>query len=251
MGPEIVVLPGPAEAAEEAARRFAMAAQEAVAERGRFAVALAGGQTAVEMFRRLADPPWRERIPWQNVHLFWGDERCVPPDDPVSHFGTAHRELISRVPLPPANVHRMRGEEDPELAAAAYEQELKDFFGEPGPAFDLLFLGVGVDGHTASIFPSTPAILKMTRWVIVTRRPGEASSHLSITFPVINTARRVIFLAVGAQKAVVVCRILLDPALHRNALPAARVRPWSGQLTWILDEASARLWEEMRPAGSA
>jgi len=242
---EVRVLPTEQEVAQEAAERFVKAGREAIAARGRYAVALAGGSTPAPLYRLLGEPAWREALPWERVHLFWGDERCVPPDHPDSNYGLAWREWLSRLDIPPANLHRVRCEGGPEQAAAEYEEELRAFFGEE-PAFDLIFLGVGEDGHTASIFPSTPAVLETRRWAMVNHRLGETLPRVTLTLPVLNAARYVLFLVTGERKAVVVCRILLDPTLHRNALPAARVRPWAGMVTWLLDAPAASLWLRLR-----
>ncbi|MGQ9665919.1 MAG: 6-phosphogluconolactonase [Anaerolineae bacterium] len=245
LGAEIVVLPDAQAVAEEAARRFAAAGQEAIAARGRYAAALAGGRTPALLYRLLASDEWHGALPWDRVHLFWGDERCVPAEHPDSNFGLAWREWLSHIDIPPANLHRIPCEEEPERAAMEYEEELRGFFGEE-PAFDLIFLGVGEDGHTASIFPSTPAVLETRRWVMVNHRVGDPTPRVTLTLPVLNAARHVVFLVTGERKAVVVCRILLDPTLHRNALPAARVRSWTGSVTWLLDEPAAVLWQTMR-----
>ncbi|MGC8826840.1 MAG: 6-phosphogluconolactonase [Anaerolineae bacterium] len=241
---EVRVLPTEQDVAREAAERFVNAGREAVAERGRYAVALAGGNTPAPLYRLLGGPARRDALPWEQVHFFWGDDRCVPSDHPDSNYGLAWREWLSHLDIPPANIHRPHCEEDPEDAAAAYEEELRAFFGEE-PAFDLIFLGVGEDGHTASIFPSTPAVMESRRWVMVNHRLGDPMPRVTLTLPVLNAARRVVFLVTGAKKAVVVCRILLDPTLHRSALPAARVRPWAGSVTWLLDEPAAALWQKM------
>lgn len=246
----VQVLPTAQDVAREAARRFVELGQEAIAARGRYAVALAGGNTPAPLYQLLGQPAWRDVLPWEQVHFFWGDERCVPPDHPDSNYGLAWREWLSHTAVPPANIHRMQCEEDPEQAAKGYEEELRAFFGEE-PAFDLIFLGVGEDGHTASIFPSTPAVMESRRWVMVNHRLGDPTPRLTLTLPVLNAARHVVFLVTGARKAVVVCRILLDPILHRNALPAARVRPWAGSVTWLLDEPAAALWQNMRASSHA
>ncbi len=247
---EVQVLPTAQDAAMEAARRFVAFGQEAIAARGRYAAALAGGSTPAPLYLLLGQPAWRDALPWEQVHLFWGDERCVPPDHPDSNYGLAWREWLSHADVPPANIHRVHCEEDPERAAKRYEEELRAFFGEE-PAFDLVFLGVGEDGHTASIFPSTPAVMESRRWVMANHRLGDPTPRVTLTLPVLNAARHVVFLVTGARKAVVVCRILLDPTLHRSALPAARVRPWAGSVTWLLDEPAAALWKDMRASSHA
>ncbi|HXG53546.1 MAG TPA: 6-phosphogluconolactonase [candidate division Zixibacteria bacterium] len=236
--PEIVVCKDSADLAGRAAERFAGAAAAAA---GRFAVALSGGTTPAEFYARLG-MEGSGRIAWRSVHLFWGDERCVPPDHPQSNYRTARESLISKIPVPPANVHRMAGEEEPSAAAAAYERELRGFFrpppGQP-PRFDLIFLGVGEDGHIASLFPGSAALREAERWVLSTFVESAGAHRLTLTLPVINGAARVIFLVKGASKAEIVGRVL---GARRGSpdLPAALVRPRHGSVTWLVTRDAAR-----------
>lgn len=236
--PEVVVLPDPAQVAREAARRLVAQVREAVAARGRFSVALSGGSTPGALYRLLAGSPYRGQIPWPQVHLFWSDERCVPPDDPGSNYHLAAGALIDHVPVPAENVHRMRGEEAPEWAARAYELALVDFYCGPRPRFDLVLLGLGSDGHTASLFPGDPALDETERLALAVEAAYEdrPSRRLTLTLPALNTAREVLFLVTGSAKAGIVQQVLEDPAQH---LPAQRVRPVAGRLTWLLDAAAA------------
>ncbi len=262
--PEIITLPDPPALAEEAAQRFAAHAAEAIAQRGRFTVALAGGSTPAELYRLLAQTPWREQVDWSRTLIFFGDERCVPPDHAWSNYRMAAAALLDHVPLPPGNIYRMAGERAPTDAARDYAAALRRVFGLAGsarPQFDLVLLGLGDDGHTASLFPGTVALAERRRLVVANEPPGyvqPAVSRITLTFPALNAARTVMFLVAGAGKAEKVRAILASPILgaaepghpERNAgrfdagveskgLPASQVRPRQGRLIWLLDRAAA------------
>ncbi len=244
----IEVLPDAEALALRAADVFAMAAQAAAAARGRFAAALSGGETPRALYRLLARQQFAQKVPWRRVHLYWGDERCVPPDDPASNYAMAHDAFIKHVPIAPANVHRMEGERDPEAAALAYENELRALAKLERPAgdvpvFDLVLLGLGRDGHTASLFPHSPALDEEERFCVATEAP-DGSARLTITLPVINSARRVLVLANGSAKAGMVAEVFAGFRLP-TAVPAQAVAPVKGQLLWLLDEAAAA---ELSPA---
>lgn len=229
------------------AGEFARAARDAVAARGRFAVALAGGSTPRTVYLQLAaeDHSDANRLPWDRIHVFFGDERCVPPDHPESNFRMASESLLTRVPIPPGNVHRLRGEEDPARAAAAAEQELREFFGAGLPRFDLVLLGLGADGHTASLFPNTEALRETSRSVVANWAPKLNAHRLTLTFPALNEAAEVNFLVTGTEKARVLGEVL-RPAQEAQAHPARSVRPTHGRLLWLVDEAAA---SELQAAG--
>lgn len=228
-------------------------AEESVRERGLFTVALSGGVTPKPLYSRLAKPPLLTRIPWAQSHLFWGDERCVPPHDPHSNFSLAFETLISKVPIPAENVHRIPVElEPPEMAASAYEEILRGFFppskqSDSGPiapeengrfpALDLILLGVGKDGHTASLFPSDGVLEERRRWVAAVKCPrGMPSvSRITLTLPLINRARTVLFLVSGAGKREVVESILGEEEPALSSFPAGRIDP-DGRLLWFLDD---------------
>lgn len=238
MKPEIVVVPNPDELSHEAARRFTQLAIKSVADRGRFSVALSGGSTPGALYRRLAEEPQWGQIPWGQVHVFWGDERCVPPDHPESNFQLAEETLLSHVSIPLDNVHRMRGELGAEAAAQSYAVELHAFFGAPWPRFDLVLLGMGNDGHTASLFPDSVTLHETERPVVAVTahyqdRPAQ---RVTLTLPAINAARRVLFLITGAGKAETLRAVLEGP---EGPYPAQRIHPASGQLTWLVDAAAA------------
>jgi 6-phosphogluconolactonase len=235
---EVVVVEDTAAMAEEAAARIAASACEAVDLRGRFSLVLSGGSTPGLLYRLLASDPYAARIPWSGVHLFWGDERNVPPDDAGSNYRLAQETLISQVPIPTENVHRLPGELEPQAAALAYESALTDFFCGPRPRFDFVLLGLGGDGHTASLFPGSPALEEMDRLTM----PVEASyqdrpaHRVTLTLPAINSARDILFLVAGEGKAGIVAAVLLGKSA---ALPAQRVRPMTGQVTWLLEVGAA------------
>ena len=240
MDAEILILSDPDAMAHEAARRFVDLSGEAAGSRGRFSVALSGGSTPGQLYRLLAGEPYRALIPWSEVHLFWGDERCVPPGDPGSNYSLADEVLISRVPIPPGNVHRVRDELESERAARAYEQELQDYFCGPRTRFDLVLLGLGEDGHTASLFPDSPLLDETERLVaaataVYQDRPAQ---RVTLTLPAINSARQILFLVTGSAKAGIVQSIVEG---SDGRLPAQRVQPAAGQLTWLLDAEAARL----------
>jgi 6-phosphogluconolactonase len=228
--------------ARRAAEQFFELAQEASARAGRFAVGLSGGSTPRAVYALLASPEFRDRIDWPRVHLFWGDERCVPPDHPDSNFRMAHETLLAKIPIPPENIHRMIGEKEPAEAAAAYEEEIKNFFGvKRGERrrFDLILLGLGEDGHTASLFPGTAALNESERLVAVVYVERLHSYRLTLTLPVINSAAQIIFLVSGASKATIV-RELFSPDRAPKDYPATKVKPCDGRLTWLIDADGAK-----------
>ncbi len=248
MAPTVMVLDTPDAVARAGAEGFVRCAREAVAARGRFVVALSGGSTPRALHRLLAAEPLRGQVPWERTEVFWGDERCVPPDHPDSNYRMARETLLDAVPIPPARVHRMAGEHpDPAAAAAAYEAEVARVLGgtpgAPPPVFDLIFLGMGPDGHTASLFPGTAALAERTRWVVanhVPTAPGGVAHRLTVTYPLLNRAARVIFLVAGPDKAAAL-RDVLEGPLDPQRLPAQAVRPATGDLVWLVDRAAVAL----------
>jgi 6-phosphogluconolactonase len=245
MDPDIVVVPDPVALAREAAQLLTNLSEEAVESRGRFSVALSGGSTPGALYRLLAGAPYRDQIPWKQIHLFWGDERCVPPDDPGSNFRLAEDALIAQVPIPSENVHRVLGELYPERAARAYVKEMEEFFCGPRTRFDLVLLGLGDDGHTASLFPQSAALQETERLAVaVEAHYGDRPAYrVTLTLPAINTARQIWFLVMGQNKAEIVQAVLEGRA---KGLPAQRVQPTAGQLTWLLDAAAASQLEALR-----
>jgi 6-phosphogluconolactonase len=222
-----------------AANRIAGEAMEAIAESGRFAIALSGGSTPKRTYELLATSPLRERIPWQSVHVFWGDERCVPPDDERSNERMARRALLDHVPLDERNVHPIRCEGDAERAGAAYEHELQREFGTARTPLDLVLLGMGDDGHTAGLFPGSPALDETLRWTAVIQKAGEEHKRITTTLPLLNLARRAIFLVSGASKAAML-RVVIEEQGGPSRLPASRIAPLHGEALWLCDRAAAR-----------
>jgi 6-phosphogluconolactonase len=242
----VEIFPSLADMTQAAANLFAAEAAEAVSLRGRFTAALSGGKTPVELYTLLAKAPFASQIPWARVHLFWGDERCVPPDHPDSNYRTVRELLLDHVPIPPVNVHRMPGEMDPVEAAARHEEQLREFFAPHRagfPIFDFILLGLGEDGHTASLFPGTRAIRESARWVLGHYVDAQKGWRITLTPLAINAARKVVFIVAGAGKASVLRDILEGP--HRpDFLPAQVVRPNGGELLWMLDRDAAALLKE-------
>ena len=235
------VWPTGAEVAGAAAELFAASAAAAVAARGVARIAVSGGTTPKTMFALLADQnkPYFARVPWDKLHLFWVDERAVPPTDADSNYRMTNEAMLSKVPLPAAQIHRMAGELEPEVAASRYEDAIRAEFGPGDPVFDLVLLGMGDDGHTASLFPHTLALFAMTSLVVANHVPQQKQSwRITLTWPVINRGREVAFLIEGAAKTEVLREVLLgtyDPETH----PSQLIRPESGTLTLLLDAAAA------------
>jgi 6-phosphogluconolactonase len=205
-------------------------------------VALSGGSTPRIFFERLSLSPYPEEIPWNNVHFFWGDERCVPPDDAESNFKMAYDALLSHVSLPDKNIHRIMGEKPPQLEVKRYEKEIRDHApqGKNGlPQFDWVFLGMGEDGHTASLFPGATTLLEKEAICVIAEHPASGQKRISLTLPVINYATRVSFLVTGEEKASIVSEILKKTPSSLN-YPSAKVQPDDGTLEWYLDKSSAR-----------
>ncbi|MGE5306135.1 MAG: 6-phosphogluconolactonase [Alphaproteobacteria bacterium] len=238
---EIIICPSPDGLAQQAAAEFTKVAQLSLRDKGRFNLALSGGSTPRALYSLLATPEFSRQISWPQVHFFWGDERCVAPDHPDSNYRMVRESLLAKIEIPPANVHRMAGEKDPLTAATEYEEELKTAFQlAPGafPCFDLILLGLGDDGHTASLFPGSDA-LKETQHLVVANYVAKFNAHrLTLTFPVLNRGAAIIFLVAGANKAPVVKEILREDR-QSAPFPAAQVQPLDGRLLWLLTEDAA------------
>lgn len=235
---EEIVCADIADLAHRAAVEWTRCADEAIVRAGRFAVALSGGNTPRALYARLADEEFRSQIAWDRVHFFWGDERSVPADHPDSNYRMAYETLLSRVPVPQTNIHRIETERGPEKAAGEYEALLRDFFSSPPgtfPRFDLVLLGIGEDGHTASLFPGSAALEERERLVTAAYVEKLKTHRITFTLPLLNSAAAVAFLVSGKSKAAVVKEILRDGA----NLPAARVAPVNGKLSWFLDKEAA------------
>jgi 6-phosphogluconolactonase len=211
----------------------------AISERRRFSVVLSGGETPRRLYEILATPPFQARICWGDVHVFWSDERCVPPDDPRSNARMARQALLDHVPIPPENIHPIHCETSPQQAALSYEQELRDFFGSQPPIFDLVLLGLGENGHTASLFPNTPVLKEQQRWVVEVYVAELEMYRVTLTAPLINQARQVVFLVCGSEKASVL-QDVLEGAYQPNDLPAQLIRPNGAHPIWLVDKAASR-----------
>jgi 6-phosphogluconolactonase len=234
----IRVLPDPEALAEAAARLVVEHAQTAIDARGRVSIALSGGSTPRELHRRLASPPLIDQVDWSRVHIFFGDERCVPPADENSNFRMAEETLLGRVPVPRAQVHRMHGERPPQEAAADYERELATFFGDDPPRLDIVLLGMGDNGHTASLFPGLKAVHEHERWVVAEYVPEVGMWRITLTPVVLNLAGETVFLVAGAAKADMLREVLEGP-YEPDRKPAQAIRPTPGEVTWLVDAAAA------------
>lgn len=242
MNAEVRRFPDLEELNRDAAALICEWAARCVKERGSFSVALSGGSTPRRLYERLARPPYDVKLPWSQVHLFWGDERCVSPTQRESNYAMAQDALLRKIAPPSENVHRPPSEVSPPAKAAdLMEKDLRAFFTshrrrDGFPVFDLILLGVGQDGHTASLFPGDPVLEESERWVAAVEKPhvDPPVPRLTLTLPVLNRARCVIFLVSGAGKSEVMGQILRDSTADRR-LPAARVHPLDGRLLWFLD----------------
>ncbi|MDB5035597.1 MAG: pgl [Chlorobi bacterium] len=222
------------ESLARAAAESIAAAAGAVPANGTMSIALSGGDTPAALYRLLAGE-YRERIPWQRTHFFWGDERWVPHDSPKSNYRMARETLLDPLGIPAANIHPIPTDlPDPETAALAYEEELRLHFKAPFPTFDILLLGMGDDGHTASLFPGIAALSERRRGVVVTQSPVEPATRITLTFPALERSRRTIFLIAGEKKRPIISMMFEQPEESRARFPAAMLSP-AGELTWMLD----------------
>ena len=246
---ELKVFADPMAVARAAAQYFVEQCRDAVARSEAFAVALSGGSTPKLLYELLADAnePFRDRIAWGKTFFFFTDERHVPPDHADSNYRMVYEAMFSRAPIPKQNVHRILGEKsNAEEAAGDYEVELRGFFGEAIPAFDLLLLGLGEDGHTASLFPHSPALKETQRLVVAPWVEKLRAYRITLTLPVLNNARSTMFLVTGASKATVLREVIqtdkkTDKNTDRDLYPAQAISPTSGAVLWFVDKAAARL----------
>lgn len=236
---KVEVVADEAALARAAAERFVALAAAAIGEHGRFAVALSGGETPQPTYRLLATAEFSSRLDWSSVYFFWGDERCVPPSHPESNFRMAHESLLSHILLPAENVHRLRAELPPHQAAQEYERELRIFFAESAlPRFDLVLLGLGEDGHIASLFPGSLLLHEKARWVSADYVEKLAAWRITLTPPALNAAAQIIFLISGQDKAARLREVWSGP--HQpDLLPAQIIRPSDGEVLWLVDAAAA------------
>ena len=234
---------------EAGASAFVAAARAGIGAHGRFVTALSGGSTPCALFVLLATERFASSVDWSRVHVCWGDERAVPPDAAASNYRMAREALLDHVPIPASQVHRIRGEDPPQVAAEAYERTLRTLFAtpvgpprpEPGARFDLVLLGMGDNGHTASHFPGLHAAREAERWVVAESVAEVGMWRITLTPVVLNAAAEVVFLVAGADKAAMLHRVL-DGPVRPDALPAQVVAPHDGRLRWLVDtDAAARL----------
>lgn len=234
------VFASPEQMAEAAAELVLGQADASIAAGRRFMIALSGGSTPQGLYRALASPSNVQRVAWDSWLIFWSDERCIPPDHVESNYRMAKEALLDLVAVPAAHIHRIRGEDSPETAAEQYDESLRQVFRASLPVFDLILLGLGEDGHTASLFPGTAALDEKRRLVVANWVPQISAHRITFTLPLINAARRVVFLVSEESKAAALQQVLnSNPALA--VLPAARVRPASGELHWFVTRDAASL----------
>jgi 6-phosphogluconolactonase len=238
----VEVLKNSLELAKRGAEMFTAEAAAAIACRGEFSVALSGGATPLPLYRLLATEEYLCRIDWTRVHFFWADERCVPPDHPDSNFNAVFASLLSKLPVNDSHFHRIPGELSPNQAALVIEQNMRAFFaGQSLPCFDLILLGMGVDGHTASIFPDSPSSADVSRiaFEVYVKKPD--LDRVTLTMPVLNNARKVVFIVSGKEKAETVRAVFTEESPH---YPASMVKSIGGPVTWLLDRDAAKLLSE-------
>ncbi len=242
--PKVQIFPDVEFLALAAADHFISAAASAIQAKGSFTVALSGGSTPMSLYRLLASEPFSEQVNWTRVHLFWGDERCVPPDHPDSNFYRAQTALINHVPIPEENIHRIQAENPPRQAAELYEQSLRDFFdsAETSPkAFDLLLLGMGDDGHTASIFPGTSAVREKESWVTALYVDRVGAWRITLTPVILNRSNQALFLVAGGGKNWTLQKVLYG-TYQPDRYPAQLIKPSGEEPQWFVDEAAASFY---------
>ncbi|TFH37761.1 MAG: 6-phosphogluconolactonase [Anaerolineales bacterium] len=237
---QIRVTPDPEKLSAAVAEYICDQALQCIGDRGQFTLVLSGGSTPERTYRNLVDLGRQHALDWSRIHIFWGDERCVPPDHIQSNYHMARGAFLDHVAIPEGNIHRIAGEDHPEAAAAIYESMLRDFFpGELLPHFDLVLLGLGEDGHTASLFPGTAILEERERWAVAVHVAQGDLWRISLTLPAINAATHIAFLVSGAGKATIVRELLEAPSPH-PIYPAQRIHPQQN-LSWFLDQAAGAL----------
>ncbi|MEW6108803.1 MAG: 6-phosphogluconolactonase [Nitrospirota bacterium] len=235
---EIQIFPDLESLSHKAAAIFIGTAKESIAENGRFSVVISGGSTPARLFSVLC-ADYRSEAVWEDTHFFWADERCVPIENKESNFGNAYRLLLSKIPVHTKNIHRIRGEDDPEKEALRYETEIRDYFGRENPAvFDLVILGMGDDGHTASLFPGSKSVNETERFAIAVDTDRLKSRRITLTLAVINKARHILFLVSGISKSNALAEIQGE-SKTKKMYPAGLVNPVSGAVNWLVDEEAA------------
>lgn len=226
-------------ASEAMAEAFKAIAVEAVKRRGRFTVALTGGSSPVMLYQLLHSEPYREQIPWNRTYIFWGDERVVPFDDEQNNAKMAFDNLLNHVSVPAKQIFRMNSEISPEKAADAYEKQIKQHFGDAVPSFDLILLGIGRDGHTASIFPGSDVVHERKKWVSTGYNSEQGTTRITLTAPLLNKAKHIFFAVFGKDKSITLSDVLKGK-FNPELLPAQLIQPEQGELSWYVDEGAAK-----------
>jgi len=249
VSPEIRVTGNVQEWARDAAAFIVSIGEQAIRSNGRFIMALSGGSTPKTLYQVMATPEWKARLDWSRIFFLFGDERCIPPDHPDSNFKMAQTSLFQPLNVHPDHIYRMKGEsEDPTAAAQEYEETIRRLTQSPPPRvplIDLVLLGLGDDGHTASLFPGTAALQEDRKIVTVGHAPTGIRSRLTLTLGVLNHAAVVLFLVTGSGKAHMVHRVLDPKSEADRSLPAARIAPESGRLVWMLDHSAAQQLQQI------
>jgi 6-phosphogluconolactonase len=230
-----------AELSERASELLIGIAREAAFEQSEFTLALSGGSTPKALYELLATDSKRTRIPWSQTHLFWTDERCVPPTDAQSNYRMVHEAMLVKLGLKSEQIHRMHGEDEPQQAAVSYAEELTKHFGDGNPRFSLILLGMGEDAHTASLFPNSPALADTSHTVLSSYVEKLAALRLTMTLKTLNSASTIIFLVSGESKAKALSDVFGRKVDGDRSLPATLVRPSNGELIWLIDEPAATL----------
>jgi 6-phosphogluconolactonase len=237
--PQIIIRDNLSDLARTGANIFTSSAIEAVTNKGRFVTAISGGTSPSHMHRLLAKNPYLSEIPWRETHIFWVDDRCVPVSDTASNYGDARRDFLDIVPIPLDQIHNMPVEISPEEGALRYQKKLIKFFrlkrGE-FPVFDLIFMGIGPDGHTASLFPKSRALEENKRLVLSVKGGDPIVHRLTMTLPVLNNSRKIVFLVSGKGKSEILWNLLIQ---RQKGLPAQMIKPVNGELIWLIDREAA------------
>jgi 6-phosphogluconolactonase len=239
----IIIESSAADLARKGAEIFSKTARESIGARGHFVVAISGGSTPRNMHRLLGKEPFVSDIQWDKTDIFWVDERCVPVDDKASNYGTAKKDFLNKIPIPNGHIHPMPVASSPEVGALLYQQELMTYFkpeGDEFTLFDLIYLGIGKDGHTASLFPGQSSLNEREKWVVAVKGGRPNAIRLTMTYPLLNSGKQIVFLASGREKAGIVKKVLLD---KKSRLPAQMIQPQKGMLLWLLDREAASLLE--------
>lgn len=239
----IIIESSASDLARKGAEIFSRAAKENIGVRGRFAVAISGGSTPRDMHRLLGKEPFLSDIQWDKTDIFWVDERCVPVNDKANNYGTARKDFLDRVPIPNGHIHPMPQASSPEAASLLYQQELMNYFkpeGDKFPLFDLISLGIGTDGHTASLFPGQSSLKERQKWVVAVKGGKPNAIRLTMTYSVLNSGRQIVLMASGKEKAGIIKKALQG---NKSNLPAQLIQPLKGTLVWLLDREAASLLE--------